>query len=80
MVNVAFHVKLRPFLAEFIKKLYDDNKFEVHYYTAGTRSYGLMIIDIFIMEMKRIYGSSHPQMIHNMKHIVSHERLIGRDD
>lgn len=80
MVNVAFHVKLRPFLADFLKKLYDDNKFEVHYYTAGTRSYGLMIIDIFIMEMKRIFGQTHPQMIQNMKHIVSHDRLIGRDD
>jgi len=31
--------------------------FEVHYYTAGTHSYGAMIIDLLRMEIKRLYGA-----------------------
>jgi TFIIF-interacting CTD phosphatase-like protein len=40
MDTVGFHVKLRPFLGEFFLRLHLESKFEVHYYTAGTRGYG----------------------------------------
>jgi TFIIF-interacting CTD phosphatase-like protein len=56
MGKVAFHVKFRPFLAEFLKKLHDDGKWEVHYYTAGTNQYGTKIIETFRMELVRVYG------------------------
>lgn len=77
MPDVGFHVKIRPFLAEFIRKLYDEKKFEVHYYTAGTRSYGTMIIDIFRIEIDRLYGrgageNGDPNILQKMNDILSH--------
>ena len=81
----SFHVKLRPLTAEFLKyyfsliyfrKLHSDKKWEVYYYTAGIRQYGIMILDIFKMELKKKYTSE----VEGMKDMFSHEKLIGRDD
>ena len=55
MYNIGFHVKLRPFLGDFLNLLYSEKKFEVHYYTAGTRSYGAMIFDLLKIEIKRLF-------------------------
>ena len=35
-----------------------EGKFEIYFYTAGTRPYGLMIIDLLLFEMNRLYGSN----------------------
>lgn len=78
--NGGFLVKLRPFLAEFLKKLHDDAKYEVHYYTAGTNQYGYMIIEILRTELIRKYGEGKENFANEIKDIVSSDRLIGRDD
>lgn len=36
MGTVGFHIKMRPFLGDFLMKLHNERKFEVFYYTAGT--------------------------------------------
>ena len=42
--------------------------FEVHYYTAGTHSYGAMIIDLLRMEIKRLYGA---EILEYMRDVIS---------
>lgn len=54
--------------------------YEVHYYTAGTRSYGAMVIDVMKMEINRTFGGEDPDILKKMQHLLSHEQLIGRDD
>jgi hypothetical protein len=56
MYNIGFHVKLRPFLADFLHLLFVERKFRVYYYTAGTRSYGGMILDLLKMEITRLFS------------------------
>ncbi len=51
------HVKLRPFLGEFLKQILDEKKFDIFFYTAATKFYGLWIIDILRMEVQRLYGA-----------------------
>lgn len=47
----GMHVKLRPFLGEFLKQILDEKKFEIFFYTAATKFYGIWIIDILRMEV-----------------------------
>lgn len=46
-------VKLRPFCAEFLVEAM--RSYEVYFYTAGTRPYGLQILDILKLELGRLY-------------------------
>lgn len=39
-----------------------------------------MIIDLFKTELMRLYGKDKPDLLQEMRDIVSQERLIGRDD
>ncbi|CDW87741.1 tfiif-interacting component of the c-terminal domain phosphatase [Stylonychia lemnae] len=73
----GFHVKLRPFLAEFLKIIHDQQKFDIFYYTAGTRAYGQLIIDVFKMEISRAYGQ---EMTRKMEQLLTHKKLISRCD
>ena len=49
----------------------------MYYYTAGIKSYGLQILDILQMEIKRQYS---PELLQGMSHMFSHKKLIGRDE
>ncbi len=39
-----------------------------------------MIIDLFKMEIKRLFSATEPDIVERMKHSLSHSRLISRDD
>eukprot|EP00347_Sterkiella_histriomuscorum_P012433 403368592 len=73
----GFHTKLRPFLFEFLKKVFDERKFEIYFYTAGTKDYGMLIIDIFKMEITRLFGKEYAKQISEE---LSHRKLISRCD
>lgn len=49
----------------------------MYYYTAGIKSYGLQILDILQMEIKRQYSA---ELLQGMSHMFSHKKLIGRDE
>ena len=75
LYNHIYLVKLRPFFAKFfveIIKLY-----EVYFYTAGNRSYGEAILDIFHQELSRVDPSNFPSKLSQQ---LDHTKLISRDD
>lgn len=82
MSTIGFHVKLRPFLGDFLRLLFEEAKFRVYYYTAGTNSYGQMIIDLLKLELRRLFSTKlDPKVLDAMvKEMCSHSKLIGRDD
>ena len=52
----------------------------MHFYTAGIRQYGLIILDVFRAEIKRRYSHEEPNVLEIMKDVFSHTKMIGRDD
>jgi hypothetical protein len=78
----AFHVKLRPFLGDFLRLLFEEAKFRVYFYTAGTNSYGHMILDLLRLELTRLFGNQVESRVLEamVKEMCSHSKLIGRDD
>lgn len=82
MSSVGFHVKLRPFLGDFLRLLFEEAKYRVYFYTAGTNSYGHMILDLLRLELNRLFDKQlEPKVLEAMvKEMCSHSKLIGRDD
>lgn len=70
--NFSYLVKLRPFLHQFLK----DNMltYEIYFYTAATRLYGELIVQLLKLEM-----ASHCDR-HALEVTFDVKRLITRDD
>lgn len=50
------------------------------FYTAGTRPYGMRIIDIFKLEIERLFGREELLCEGAMNHTLNYSKLISRDD
>ena len=65
----GFLTKLRPFLGEFLKRVHQEKKFDIYFYTAGTKMYGHFIIDLLKIEVARLYGQEFGrEMFEHLNH------------
>lgn len=76
---ILFVVKLRPFFVEFMEE--SMKNFEIYFYTAGTRFYGNLILDVLKLEIQRFHGEKMTEKeLKQLDHVFSEYRSITRDD
>ena len=81
MAPWKYLVKCRPHLADFMSELL--KKYQVFFYTAGIRNYGLMIMDVIKHDlMRKLEGKEElrEQILGAINQTFKDSRLIARDD
>ena len=74
-----YHVKCRPFLIEFLLSVMP--KYEIFFYTAGIRIYGLLILDVIkSLIQDQVKERDDKEFKEFMSQSFKGERLIARDD
>lgn len=74
-----YHIKCRPFLVEFLLGVMP--KYEIFFYTAGIRIYGLLILDVIkSLIQDQVKERDDKEFKEFISQSFKGERLIARDD